>query len=146
MTCQIGSHLLLFFLTGTGTAFRWTKTSVKNLYNVRVYKNGQRPPTLPESPTIISMLHQGTDIEESHEDVEDDLDSLTWQEIAENNFVVFERVIEEFNVPENEGILPNQLLKVANDILYISLGIKVNYTNSSLLTYLYKQVIFQFSL
>ena len=92
------------------------------------------------------MLHQGTDIEESHEDVEDDLDSLTWQEIAENNFVVFERVIEEFNVPENEGILPNQLLKVANDILYISLGIKVNYTNSSLLTYLYKQVIFQFSL
>ena len=71
----------------------------------------------------------GTVIEESHENDDDKLASLTWQEIAEEsmNIAIFERVIEEFNTePENEeDKLPEQLLEVANTILYISLGIKV---------------------
>jgi hypothetical protein len=89
------------------------------------------------------MLLQGTVVEESHENDEDNLASLpvTWQEIAEQkmNIVAFESVIEEINLMEpdcEEDKLPEQLLEVANTILYISLGIKVNYiiyyTNSSL--------------
>ena len=74
-------------------------------------------------------LLPGTVIEESHENDDDKLASLTWQEIAEEsmNIAIFERVIEEFNTePENEeDKLPEQLLEVANTILYISLGIKV---------------------
>lgn len=94
------------------------------------------------------MLLEGTIIEESHEDDEENQSSLTWQEIAENNanFITFERVIEDFNavVPENEDDnLPEQLLDVANTILYISLGIKVSYTNSFLRSY--NQIIFHFS-
>lgn len=75
------------------------------------------------------MSLPGTVIEESHENDDDKLASLTWQEIAEEsmNIAIFERVIEEFNTePENEeDKLPEQLLEVANTILYISLGIKV---------------------
>ena len=92
------------------------------------------------------MAPQGTIIEESHED---NLASLKWQEIAENsdNFVTFESIIEELQVdPANEeDKLPAQLLEVANNILYISLGIKVKYTNSSLLAYSYNQLYFNFS-
>ena len=94
------------------------------------------------------MPFQGT-IEEFYGNEEDDnLDSLTWQEIAEDstNFVTFERVIEEFALvdPGNgEDKLPDQLLEVANTVLRISLGIKVNY----LLTYSYyhSQINFHFS-
>lgn len=79
------------------------------------------------------MLLEGVVVEESHEVEEETLTSRTWQEIAENkkNFVIFEGVIEELNevVPENEDDkFPEQLLDVANTILHISLGIKVNYT------------------
>lgn len=79
------------------------------------------------------MLLEGAVVEESHEVEEETLTSRTWQEIAENkkNFVIFEGVIEELNevVPENEDDkFPEQLLDVANTILHISLGIKVNYT------------------
>ena len=96
------------------------------------------------------MLLQGTVIEESLENDEDNLTSLTWQEIAENNMniVIFESVIEEFNMvePKNEDDkLPDQLLEVANTILHISLNIKVNCTNSPLLTYSYDQNYFHFS-
>lgn len=73
------------------------------------------------------MPLQGTAFEVSNEG---NVASQTWQEIAENsmNIVTFERVIEEFNLvePENEeDKLPEQLLEVANTVLYISLGIKV---------------------
>jgi hypothetical protein len=93
------------------------------------------------------MLLEGTVIEESHEDDEENLASLTWQQIAENrkNFITFENAIEEFHavVPENEeDKLPEQLSDVANNILFISLGIKVN---SFLLTYSYNQTIFHSS-
>ena len=76
------------------------------------------------------LLHQGS-IAETHENDEDDnLTSLTWQEIAEQstNIVTFESVIEEFTLvdPENEeDKLPEQLLEVANFVLSISLDIKV---------------------
>lgn len=76
------------------------------------------------------LLHQGS-IAETHENDEDDnLASLTWQEIAEQstNIVTFESVIEEFTLvdPENEeDKLPEQLLEVANFVLSISLDIKV---------------------
>jgi hypothetical protein len=108
--------------------------------------NGQCPHP-SDSPTIISMRLQGTVIEESHfEDEDDNLTSQTWQEIAEDhmNFVIFERLVEEFNVvePNNQDKLPDQLLEVANTILYISFGIKVIYTNLSLLTYSYNQTFF----
>lgn len=75
------------------------------------------------------MRLQGTVIEEFHEDDEDGLALLTWQQIAENNFVTFESVIEEFKMVEpedEEDKLPDQLLEVADTILRISLGIKVN--------------------
>lgn len=93
------------------------------------------------------MLLEGVVVEESHEVEEETLTSRTWQEIAENkkNFVIFEGVIEELNevVPENEDDkFPEQLLDVANTILHISLGIKVNYTMFLLS---YNQTIFHFS-
>ena len=85
------------------------------------------------------MSLQGAVIEESHKDDEDNFTSLTWQEIAENNmnFVIFESVIEEFIEMESENEqdkLPDQLSDVANTILYISLGIKVNYISIHLST------------
>ena len=98
------------------------------------------------------MSLQGT-IEESYENDDDsesdNLDSLTWQEIAEHsmNIIIIESVIKEFITlvdPENEeDKLPDQLLEVANTVLRISLGIKVNY----LLTYSYyhSQINFHFS-
>ena len=80
----------------------------------------------------MSIPLQGLTIEESHEDDDYNLPSLRWQVIAESSssFDIFESVIEEFNVvePENgEDKLPDQLTEAANTILYISLGIKVNY-------------------
>ena len=90
------------------------------------------------------MPRQGA-IEESREN---DLALPTsWQEIAEHstNIAIFERVIKEFTLVDtknDDDKLPDQLLSVARDILYISWGIKVDYTNSSLLTYSYNQIIF----
>ena len=99
------------------------------------------------------MLLHGSIIEESHEDDDENLASspLTWQEIAENreNFVIFESVIEEFHVavPENEeDKLPEKLVKVANNILYISLGMKVSYSNLFLANLLFQPNHFFFAL
>lgn len=93
------------------------------------------PNLFPSLLLSISMRLEGTVIEESHEIDDDNLTSLTWQEIAENSIYVdtFESVIEEFHQvePENEDDkLPEQLLEVANTILHISLNIKVKHTKS----------------
>ena len=79
------------------------------------------------------MLLQGGVVEESHEIDEDNLTSLSWQEIAENSDYVdiFASVIEEFRQvePKNkDDKLPDQLLDVAHTILRISLNVKVNRT------------------
>jgi hypothetical protein len=84
------------------------------------------------------MPLQGTVIEESHENDDDNFASLTWQEIAEDstNIAAFESVIEEHILvePENEeDKLPDQLVEVANTVTNISMGMKVKYiTDSSL--------------
>jgi hypothetical protein len=117
--------------------------NVKSNYNIRVQRTVSAF-ILPSLLLSISMPHQDTASGESHND---NLTSLTWQEIAEDSLhiVIFERVIKEFHEvePENEeDKLPDQLLEVANTILNISSNIKVNYTNSSLLTYSNNQTIF----
>lgn len=72
--------------------------------------------------------------DKSQENDEVDFDeSRPWQKIASLNTITFKDVIEENIMVENENEedkLPEQLMDVANTILNISLGIKVNYNST----------------
>jgi len=61
-------------------------------------------------------------VSESHEGSEDDLSSLTWQEISARNNVVWEAVVQGITV-EDEDKHPKQLLELAHDMGIASMKI-----------------------
>ena len=73
--------------------------------------------------------NQGS-ISESHEASEDELGSLTWQDISTRNIAVWETVIQEITL-EDEDKRPKQLFELAHDTAITSMGIHVIIRSSS---------------